>query len=84
MKERRSNEDKKNVNYQIAFSQCPSQYIGQTGRTTKICLQEHVRNVTNQNQNSEIYKNRRDTGHLFDFENIKIITEKQKIPREFV
>ena len=53
--------------------------------TTKIRLQEHVRNVTSQNQNSEIYKHRRDTGHLFDFENVKIIAAEQKRKsREFV
>ena len=35
--------------------------------------------------NNEIYKHRRDTGHLFDFENVKIIAQEQKRkPREFV
>ena len=58
---KRLNKDKKNVVYQIEFSQCPSQCIGET-EIGEIRLQEHVRNVTNQNQNSEIYRHRRDTG----------------------
>ena len=57
--------------------------VGETGRTTKVRLQEHVRNITN--QNSEIYKHRRDTGYLLDFENNKIIAQEQtRKLREFV
>ena len=52
------------------------------GKDSKNLSQEHVRNVSNQNQNNEIYKHRRDTGHLFDFKNVKIIAQEQtKKPR---
>ena len=85
MNDRRSNEYKKNAVYQIVSFPVPCQYIVETEKTTKIRLQEYVRYVTNQNKNSEINKHRRDTGHLFDFENVNIISQEQKRKqREFI
>ena len=58
------------VVYKIPCSSCEKAYIGQTSRSLKSRLKEHVRAVAIHDQNSLLAKHCAETQHEFDFKQI--------------
>ena len=73
------------VVYKIPCSSCEKAYIGQTSRSLKSRLKEHVRAVAIHDQNSLLAKHCAETQHEFDFKETQIIDrEKQWHKRLFL
>ena len=72
-KDRPPSENQTNVIYQIGCSDCPWNYIGETGRAFNTRKKEHVRNVKQFKDGSNIAKHAWSNDHKIDFENSKII-----------
>lgn len=82
MKDARSSEEKAGVIYKMPCRDCEVCYIGETGRALRERLKEHEKDVIKKNIKSNVYHHVRDTDHLFDFKNTKLLdTEPQKYKR---
>ena len=55
--------------YQLTCQDCPSIYIGQTGRSLKIRIAEHLRN----SEKSPFCAHLRGTGHNFDLNSARLL-----------
>jgi predicted GIY-YIG superfamily endonuclease len=66
--------------YKLQCKECPSRYIGQTGRTFKTRYKEHIRDIQNDGQYSKCAQHIIDTGHEYDtMENtMKILRTERK------
>ena len=85
LKDKIETEDKTHIVYCISCKNCDKVYIGETGRHLKNRIQEHQRNIINEEPNSQIYQHKNLTGHAFDFENVKILaTEENPSTRRFL
>ncbi|UYV66865.1 hypothetical protein LAZ67_4003150 [Cordylochernes scorpioides] len=54
--------------YSIQCLDCPTSYVGETGRTTGIRISEHRRNIRNKDPKSLIFTHIAQTGHIFDLD----------------
>ncbi|UYV79883.1 hypothetical protein LAZ67_18000973 [Cordylochernes scorpioides] len=54
--------------YSIQCLNCPTSYVGETGRTTGIRISEHRRNIRNKDLKSLIFTHISQTGHSFDLD----------------
>ncbi|UYV68779.1 hypothetical protein LAZ67_6000827 [Cordylochernes scorpioides] len=54
--------------YSIQCLDCPTSYVGETGRTTGIRISEHRRNIRNKDPKSLIFTHIAQTGHSFDLD----------------
>ena len=73
------------VVYKINCLNCDKVYIGQTSRSLKSRVKEHVRAVATEDKNSLLAKHCAETQHSFDFEQTQIIDrEKQWHKRLFL
>ena len=73
VKHRPPTEEQTNVIYKIPCKDCPWNYIGETGRSLKTRKSEHVRNVKQNKDGSNIAKHAWDCDHVIDFDNSKVI-----------
>ena len=73
VKHRPPTEEKTNVIYKIPCKDCPWNYIGETGRSLKTRKSEHVRNVKQNKDGSNIAKHAWDCDHVIDFDISKVI-----------
>jgi len=62
-----------NLVYRIKCNNCTKNYIGETGRELHVRLNEHQRNVRNEDENSLLFQHVDNTGHNFDFRNVDIL-----------
>ena len=62
-----------NVVYRIACTDCPWNYIGETGRCLLSRKKEHIRNVKSYSKESNIANYVWTNNHLIDFENANVI-----------
>ena len=72
-KDRPPPENQTNVVYQIGCSDCPWNYIGETGRAFNTRKKEHIRNVKLFKDGSNIAKHAWTFDHKIDFGSSKII-----------
>ena len=88
LKDKREIIENKNSIYSISCKEdnCNARYIGETGRTVGIRMDEHRRSVSKKGERSQIYVHKRETqGHDFDIDNVKIIAKENNMkPRRFV
>ena len=73
MKDKRENQDKAGIVYQLECKDCNASYIGESGRCLKDRIKEHKKDVTKKNDKSNVYHHVRDTGHSFDFNNTRVL-----------
>ncbi len=73
VKHRPPTEEQTNVIYKIPYKDCPWNYIGETGRSLKTRKSEHVRNVKQNKDGSNIAKHAWDCDHVIDFDISKVI-----------
>ena len=66
-------EEQTNVVYKIPCKDCSWSYIGETGRSLKTRKSEHVRNVKQHKDGSNIAKHSWDHDHIINFDNGKVI-----------
>ena len=66
-------EQQTGVVYEIPCKECSWTYIGETGRSFQTRKKEHIRNVKNYAQGSNIANHSWKHGHAIDFENHRII-----------
>ena len=66
-------ENKTGVIYQIRCKTCNRLYIGETARTLKTRIQEHKKTTS-----SAINEHQANTGHIIDWENVKIIGKEEQ------
>ena len=64
---------KANVVYEISCKNCPSKYIGETGRLLDARLKEHRKDVREQKELSHIAMHVSNYGHTFDFDNAAVL-----------
>ena len=62
-----------NVVYKIPFSDCPWNYVGETGRCFQTRKKEHKRNLKNYAKGSNIANHAWSNNHLIDFENARVM-----------
>ncbi len=74
-KDRPPPENQTNVVYQIGCSDCPWNYIGETGRAFNTRRKEHIRNVKQFKDGSNIAKYAWTFDHKIDFGSSKIINK---------
>ena len=88
LKDKREIIENKNAIYSISCKEdnCNARYIGETGRTVGIRMDEHRRSVSKKEERSQIYVHKKETqGHDFDIDNVKIIAKENNMkPRRFV
>src|SRR5258705_9059856 len=53
--------------------QCDKSYIGETGRSLKTRLSEHVRATKYKDSNYATFSPSLETGHSMDFENVEVV-----------
>ncbi|UYV71947.1 hypothetical protein LAZ67_9001275 [Cordylochernes scorpioides] len=58
--------------YSIQCLDCPTSYVGETGRTTGIRISEHRRNIRNKDPKSLIFTHIAQTGHSFDLDHPQV------------
>ncbi|KAL1110151.1 hypothetical protein AAG570_008228 [Ranatra chinensis] len=67
---------------------CGESYIGQTGRLVSTRIQEHIRATKNNDMKSAVAEHSMETGHLIDFEKMRILASvsgyKNRIVREAI
>jgi hypothetical protein len=59
--------------YRIKCPVCNISYIGQTGRTIKTRVKEHLSAITNFSANSEMADHVRETGHKFGMDDVEVL-----------
>ena len=64
---------KANVVYEISCKNCPSKYIGETGRLLDARLKEHWKDVREQKELSDIAMHVSNYGHTFDFDKAAVL-----------
>ncbi len=62
-----------NIVYRINCMQCDKSYIGETGRSLKTRLSEHVRATKYKDSNYATFSHSLETGHSMDFENVEVV-----------
>lgn len=62
--------DRTNVFYKFGCENCSATCVGETKRELKVRINEHKKNT---NLETVVNQHRREFGHEFDFENVKII-----------
>ena len=84
---------KKNVVYQIPCTQCKISYVGQTKKTVKQRMGEHERKcrqkanlqtLAAEKQENGLAMHHVETGHEFDFQNVKILAEEKGLWRRLI
>ena len=73
LKDKRSNNDRAGVVYGLDCESCPSIYVGESGRQVKDRMKEHQSDILKKKPVSKIYCHTAETGHSFDFENVRIL-----------
>ncbi len=75
----------RDVVYRIPCSECPSAYVGQTGRQFATCMKEHQSAVRRQDENSPLALHSLTTGHAFDWTRASVVGNgTTKRTREFI
>jgi hypothetical protein len=64
--------------YQIRCDDCTFEYIGQTGRTFKTRINEHLRPTKNNAQTSKLAEHILNTNHSFNPDNLNILHIQKK------
>ena len=72
-KDRLDRGDINNVVYKIDCKDCDSTYVDMTSRPLKKRQYEHQYCIKNKDERSPLFLHKEETGHDFNFENIKII-----------
>jgi len=63
-----------NVVYKIFCNNCNASYVGQTKRQLRTRMNEHIKNIKlNESKHSVVTKHMLDSGHSFDWTNVKIM-----------
>ncbi len=76
---------RRNVVYSIPCSECPSAYVGQTGRQFATPMKEHQSAVRRQDENSLLALRCLTTGHRFDWTRASVVGNgTTKRTREFI
>ena len=73
LKNKRKNQEQSDVVYKLNCNDCNACYVGETGRQLKERRAEHQRDVEKRSALSNIYQHTRQTGHEFNFEEIKVL-----------
>ncbi|UYV66691.1 hypothetical protein LAZ67_4002587 [Cordylochernes scorpioides] len=58
--------------YSVQCLNCPTSYVGETGRTTGIRISEHRRNIRNKDPKSLVFTHIAQTGHSFDLDHPQV------------
>ena len=72
-------QDKCNVVYKINCNDCTSEYIGETGINLHTRLEEHMKDIRIEKENSLVYQHSRDTGHSFNFNDTQVLQQNQNV-----
>ena len=73
LKDHRPVSERAGVVYKVDCSDCDAVYVGETGRQVKDRMREHQRDIVTQKRVSKVYNHVSDTGHDFDFDNVKVL-----------
>lgn len=73
LKDHRPVSDRAGVVYRFDCGDCDAVYVGETGRQVKDRMREHQRDVVTQKCVSKVYNHVNDTGHAFDFDNVRVL-----------
>ena len=65
--------EKKGVIYRIQCSDCEMCYVGETGKKLRERIKQHKDDVRLERDRNAIYKHIRDTGHLVDWSEVKVL-----------
>ena len=72
-KEEKGRMEKKGVIYRIQCSDCEMCYVGETGKKLRERIKQHKDDVRLERDRNAIYKHIRDTGHLVDWSEVKVL-----------
>ena len=72
--------------YQVKCQNCPASYIGESGRTTKIRIKEHTKDIENKRIKNHIYTHEKENkDHKFNMSEVNILMQESQLrPRKFV
>ena len=76
--------DVKGVVYSIPCADCPATYIGETGRTLKVCMAEHKRAVKNKDPLNGIAVHVQKTAHNINWQEARILARENNWGRRRV
>ena len=65
--------EKKGVIYRIQCSDCEMCYVGETGKKLRERIKQHKDDDRLERDRNAIYKHIRDTGHLVDWSEVKVL-----------
>ena len=72
LKDKKPVAQKSGVVYGLACQDCSATYVGETGRFVKDRMREHQNDVIKGKRLTKVYGHVNQTGHTFDFDNIKV------------
>ena len=85
MKDRKDADDQAGIVYKLDCRECDNCYVRETGRLLKERKEEHKKDIQKRNPLSNVYHHVRDTGHAFNFEDVKIVgKEQEKFKRKYL
>ena len=61
--------------YRINCNDCAKCYVGQSSRVLSVRIKEHQRDCKNKKETSAVYSHVKESGHSFDFNNVKILDQ---------
>jgi len=70
--------EKKGVIYRIQCSDCEMCYVGETGKRLKERIKQHKADIRLERDRNAIYKHIRDTGHLVDWSEVKVLGQEDR------
>ena len=73
LKDHRPVSDRAGVVYGLDCCDCDGVYVGETGRQVKDRMREHQRDIVSQKCISKVYNHVNETGHTFDFDNVRVL-----------
>ena len=79
LKDKRENSDKAGIVYGLNCMSCPSVYVGETGRQTRDRMKEHQFDIVKKKAMSKVYKHTAETGHSFNFDDVKILDDTSNV-----
>ncbi len=65
--------EKSNVIYGLECSQCPCEYVGETGKRLRTRMRDHKRAVRRHETTSPMWAHTAESGRTFDFDNVRMI-----------
>ena len=73
LKDKRIVNDRSGVVYGLDCNDCSAIYVGETGRQVKDRMKEHQADIIKKKPVSKVYMHTANTGHGFDFDNVKVL-----------